>query len=188
MPNFLQKRLLLGGDFLTFYFPFVDTKRKSICPICILVFLFLQNGGTNIPLFFVELWKMTICLLAGFFHFREIKAVGSSYCLFVDAGAADDKNSIFFLATVQGFVYGVIDIAALERKVLVTDDNVSSVGQGSMGERLESLSSHQYCMPCCCLSKLGHVCLEVKQQTVVVAYGIVLVKASYQVESHIATC
>lgn len=132
----------------------------------------------------MKFWEKCIGIGTCTFHLRQIDFVGKLQGLLVDAAASDDKDHIV-LACIQCLFDGRENFTILQLDILMTDDDVSPVGKCSMGERLKSLSAHQYGMTCGEGAKSLHVFRDMKEQLVLIADGIVGIHTGDDVDFHI---
>ena len=90
----------------------------------------------------------TVGCLGGVGHFGEAKAVGYGNGLGIDMGSSDDVNFLVGRAMGQGFLERTEALASWQLAYRTGENYVATIWQGSLGQRLEGVSAHDYGMAC----------------------------------------
>ena len=86
--------------------------------------------------------EVGIGTLWGVGYLGETETVGKGQGLLVDGGASDDVDVLVGRTVGEGFIERGIDITAGQLTLGARDDDIPTIGQGSLGERVEGLSAH----------------------------------------------
>ena len=84
----------------------------------------------------------------GVIDLRETEAVGNGQGLTIDRSSADDIDVLVGGAVLQGFFQRGIDITARDSSGAAGENDVTTVGQGSLGQGEESVPAHDDGMAC----------------------------------------
>ena len=115
----------------------------------------------------------------GVVNLRETETVGDFQSLTIDGGTTDDVDVFVGGAMGQGLIEGVIDITAFKSLCAAAQDDVTTVGEGSLGEGEVGVAAHDDGMACGERLEALQVVREPIDQLVLESNGAVLRYGSY---------
>ena len=117
-------------------------------------------------------------------NLREAETVSKGKRLLVDACATYYIYVLVGSAMGDGFFQRAVGVATGEGGLRTAYDDVATVGQSALGERLEGATTHHYGVARGELLEMLHILIDMKQQLVLIAYSPVVVYGSYDIYLH----
>ena len=127
------------------------------------------------PYLFIYLWEKGIGLRRSVIDTCQIQTLGEGYGLGIEAGTADDEHLTVAATGGQGLLQRAKDLGPRSLEAhLSRENNVATVGQRALGQRLPCSASHNDGVASGEAAKTPHILRQPIQKFVVIANGTIL--------------